>query len=383
MNHLKFISQDKYAISILGFFIVIFLACRNEAPQKVVENIRPVKYQQVVRSNNVDRRRFSGVVKSSMESKMSFKVAGTINQINVKVGDRLRTGQLIARIDATDYNVNLDQAVAQLKNSETQIKKAETNLNSSKSNYLRIEKLYENNSVPLSEYEQAKANFEAAQSQYDASIAQTTASNKQVESAGNQVQYTSLLAPFSGVITQVAVEENEMVGSGSPIATLSSEEMPEVAVDIPETFISNVDQGKEVLIHFSAFPDKSLKGKVTEVAYSSSDGATFPVIIQIEKRTDEIRPGMAATVEFLFGAADAGMEYLIAPIKGIGEDTDGHFAFLLQKSNEHYIAQKKYIKIGKLLNSGFEVKEGLQENDLLATAGLSSLLDGMKVKLME
>ena len=383
MNHIKILSGGKITIGFLFILGVFFSSCGNERPREVVDSIRPVKYQKVIRSYNIDKRRFSGVVKSSMESQMSFKVAGTINRINVKVGDRLRTGQLIAKIDATDYDVNFDQAVAQLKNSETQIKRAETNMTSSKSNYLRIEKLYENNSVPLSEYEQAKANYEASQSQYEAAIAQTTASNKQVESAGNQVQYTSLVAPFSGVITQVAAEENEMIGSGSPIATLSSEEQPEVEVDIPESFIANVNQGMEVLINFSTFPDKSIKGKVNEVAYSSSDGATFPVIIQIEKRSDDIRPGMAATVEFIFGSTDAGLEYLIAPVKGIGEDTDGHFAFLLEESNEFYTAQKKYVKIGRLLNSGFEIKDGLQENDLLATAGLSSLLDGMKVKLME
>ena len=87
----------------------------------------------------------------------------------------------------------------------------------SKATYQRIEKLYENNSVSISEFEQAKSAYELAQASYQASLAQANASGKQVESAQNQVNYSSLMAPFPGVITMVNVEENELVGSGSPI----------------------------------------------------------------------------------------------------------------------------------------------------------------------
>ena len=87
---------------------------------------------------------------------------------------------------------------------------------------------------------------------------------------------------------------------------------------------------------------------------------------------------MAATVEFSFGAESDGKEFIIAPIKSIGEDTNGNFAFVLKADGDHFIAQKKYVELGDLLKSGFEIKNGLEENEILATAGLKSLLDGMK-----
>ena len=106
-----------------------------------------------------------------------------------------------------------------------------------KSAYQRVEKLYENNSVPLSEYEQAKASYEAAQSQQAAALAQVTAAQKQVEAAKNQVSYARLTAPFSGIITNVMAEENELVGSGNPIATLSAERDPEVLSVCPKPLL--------------------------------------------------------------------------------------------------------------------------------------------------
>ena len=243
---------------------------------------------------------FSGSAQSSKESKVSFKVSGTLNRLHVKVGDIVRKGQLIAKVDQTDYSVQYQQSVANNKSSTTQIQSAKSQLINSKATYQRIEKLYENNSVSISEFEQAKSGLELAEAAYDAAIAQSNASEKQVESAQNQVNYSSLTAPFSGVITAVMVEENELVGSGTPIATISAMGNPEISVGIPEIFISKIKRNQPVDIVFSSISDERFTGKVYEVAFSSLGGSTYPVTVRIDKPTDEIRPGMVADVHFNF-----------------------------------------------------------------------------------
>ena len=87
---------------------------------------------------------FSGTAQSEKEAQLSFRVNGAISRLPIKVGDRVRRGQLIATIDATDYNVQHEQAKANLKSAETQIKSAEAQLLNAQSSYQRIEKLYEN-----------------------------------------------------------------------------------------------------------------------------------------------------------------------------------------------------------------------------------------------
>jgi RND family efflux transporter MFP subunit len=373
----------KYKILItIGALLPFFFACGGGEAEVTTEIIRPVRYGKIIKVGGGESQTFSGSAQSSKSVDLSFRVAGTINNLKVKLGDFVRAGQTIAVIDATDYNIQYEQSVANKKSAETQIKSAETNLITSKSSYERVEKLYENNSVPLSEYEQAKSAYEGAKSQYDAALAQVTASEKQVEASRNQVVYAQLKAPFSGIITQLNVEENELVNAGTPIAILVAAETPEVTLGLPEGFINRVKKGQQVDIEFSVLSNKSFTGTVTEVAYSTLT-PTYPVIIEINNPTEDIRPGMAANVTFNFEEEKSAEVYLIAPVKSIGEDHNGNFVFQLQQNGSNYKAVKKAVEIGALRSQGFVVRSGITEGDLVATAGLQSLLDGMDVRLFE
>ncbi|MDF1868446.1 MAG: efflux RND transporter periplasmic adaptor subunit [Saprospiraceae bacterium] len=366
--------------SLFTFFI--FYSCEGEQNKELPEAIRPIRISKVIKSGDVGDKTFSGAAQASKQANLSFKVAGTILDFHCKVGDRVPKGHTIALLDATDYSVQLEQAVAQSKSAETQIKSAETQLITSKSTYERIEKLYENNSVPLSEYENAKGAYEAAKSQFEATKAQSTASNKQAQAAQNQVGYANLRAPFAGVITMVNVEENELVNSGTPIAVLTSESDPEVSVGVPGIFINKIKKGQNVHIQFSVLDNTTFDGTVSEIAFSSGQASTYPVTIKIKNPSSEIRPGMAAKVRFSLGDNND-KEKLIAPAKAIGEDAKGKFVFVVVQSNENYSVKRRSIKIGNLTQGGFEIKEGLKEGEMVATAGLKSLLDGMKVRPLE
>ncbi|NNF33090.1 MAG: efflux RND transporter periplasmic adaptor subunit [Saprospiraceae bacterium] len=369
--------------SLLLVFILLFISSCSRKKEEVSEEVlRPVKYGMISLTSDALRESFSGTAQSSKETKLSFKVSGKVNSIGVKVGDVVRTGQPIARIDETDYNVQYEQSKANMKSVETQIKSANSQLINSRANYLRVEKLYENNSVSLSEYEAAKSAYELAQASYDASLAQASASERQVESAKNQVTYSNLTAPYTGVITSLMVEENELVNAGTPIVTISSMINPEISVGVPEKFISRVSKDQHVDISLSSLPGETFEGHVYEVGFSSMGGSTYPVTIRIDKPIDDLRPGMAADVHFNFGAVDL-KEKLIAPVAAVGEDNTGNFVFALEAEEEHFIARKVNVDVGNLTPSGFQVECGLEKGDLVATAGLSIILDGMKVRLMD
>ena len=370
-------------INFLILFIFFLVACGEEKKQEVVESIRPVKFGKVMMSNDALSETFSGSAQSSKESKVSFKVSGTLSHLNVKVGDMVRKGQQIAKVDQTDYSVQYQQSVANNESSKTQIQSTKSQLTNSRATYERIEKLYENNSVSISEFEQAKSALELAEASYNAAIAQANASEKQVESAQNQVRYSNLLAPFSGIITAVMVEENEMVGSGTPIATISALGDPEISVGIPEVFISKVKKNQTVDINFSSIPDQVFPGKVYEIGFSSLGGSTYPVTVRIDNPTQDIRPGMVADVRFSFVNEKNEEQKMVAPTSSVGEDNNGHFVFGLTKDGSNYLVKKKKIQIGELTTAGFEIKSGLENGELVATAGLNTLLDGMKVRLLE
>ena len=375
----------------LAMIVLTLLAlqsCGGEEKVAEAQPIRPVRYGVIALSDGIERQSYTGLVTAGEEAELSFRVSGTLRDVKVKLGDRVRRGQLIASVDPQDFAVQSRQASAQAQGSAAQVQSAETQLIQARSAYRRIEQLYENNSVSLSEFEQARGQFEAAQSSLAAAKAQAAASGQQVAAARNQVSYTRLTAPFDGIITQLMAADNEYFASGKVVAVLSSEGDPEVEVSVPEGLIGGVRVGDSVDINLPALPQQRLRGIVSEVAYAAGDSPSYPVVIRLGNPPSTLRPGMAAAASFrVMESGKAGrVARLIAPVEAVSEGPQGKFVFLLKPSADAgkgaYEANRQVITIGKLYDEGFEVLSGLEAGDYVATAGLSNLLDGMAVQLL-
>ncbi len=384
----------KFHITLLTVAILSF-SC-SEKKEEIAETIRPVKYIEIQTSNLVGSHTYTGLAKAQEEASLSFRVSGTINKRPVKVGDRVNKGQILMSLDPTDFKVNYSKSaaseqssIAQIKNTTANLKSSEANYIAAKSNYARYEKLYETNSISLNEFEQSKASYEATLSLYNAAKAQVVAAKAQAsasrsatQSTENEISYTKLRAPFSGIISEVNVEENESIKQGDSVIVVSSEKNPEIEVGIPEIGISQIKKDKEVKVTFPVIPGKVFKGKVSEVGYSSS-GSTYPVTISLIENDEQIRPGMPSNVTFVFTESNNSETAIIVPPGAVGEDDKGNFVYVLNKKGDGEIvtAKKKLITVGPLMDKGFEVKEGLESGQLIAAAGLNILRDGVVVKL--
>ncbi|MEM9986772.1 MAG: efflux RND transporter periplasmic adaptor subunit, partial [Bacteroidota bacterium] len=225
---------------------LLFGACNSAESQEEIP-IRPIRYHQLESQALSEAATFTGVTQSGQEAALAFKVSGVVASLDVKNGQRVRRNQVIATLDTEDYALQVEQA-------KVQVKQAETSLNVARSTYERVERLYESNSVSLSEFEQAKGNYEASE-------AQLAAAKQQVQAAQNQLNYTQLKAPFSGVISNVNIEEGELAGVGNPIAILDTEGQTEVEVGLADRYIGKVKQGMPVTIRLSAYPGQSFKGE--------------------------------------------------------------------------------------------------------------------------
>ncbi|NOU62123.1 efflux RND transporter periplasmic adaptor subunit [Marinifilum caeruleilacunae] len=355
----------------LSFFLLTLSIISCKETDKKLPAVKPVKYEKIDYSRGKQEQTFPGVVKAEYETKLSFKVGGTLNAVNIKLGQKIQKNQLLSSIDPIDYIVQAEQAKAEKR-------KAESQLVNARSVFERIEKLYENNSVSLNDYDDAKLGLASAESQFKAA-------SKQLEAANNQVNYTKLYAPMDGIITQVNVESNESVGEGQIIAVMNSETDPEIEVGVPEVSINKLKKGKEVSIVLPSIPDQKFKGQIKKVGFASGASSTFPVVVSINTSKIEIRPGMAADVTFKLGNEDNEISpKIVAPFAAVGEDVSGNYVFVLKKaSNSNYRVEKRTVQLGEILPEGFEVIKGLQKNELVAIAGLRFLQDNMEVCLLE
>jgi RND family efflux transporter MFP subunit len=361
-----------HAFFLVGLLLVLSLLSCTEETVEEKEIVRTVRYEEVLLSTGGKSRVFSGTSKAGTEAVLSFRVSGTLTSVNVKSGDPLSKGDLIGTIDDSDAQLTYDKAVVALEKSRVQKDTAKSTLD-------RVKGLYENNNVSLQEYEAAKTSYATANAAHDAD-------KKNVDLQKRKLDYYKLYAPMAGIVSSVNAEKNENVRAGESIVVLNAGDDIEVQVGVPESAIANIQKGGKVTVKFSSIPGKIFDGSVSEVAFDiSSQSSTYPVVVALSAPTSDIRPGMSADVTFdLGGAVEEATPKIIAPISAVGKGTTDHFVFVLNKRDgETYAAEKRSISVGELLPRGFEVTRGLSEGELVATAGVNTLMDGMIVRLLE
>ncbi|NNG15462.1 MAG: efflux RND transporter periplasmic adaptor subunit, partial [Gemmatimonadales bacterium] len=312
----------------------IFLGACGNGQEAAEPLVRPVRYEQVFAGGGSRIRSFAGVARAGIESRLSFRVAGAVQQVPVEVGDSVEVGQLLAEIDPQDYRIRLQQAQAALQQARAQARNAQAN-------YERVRALYENNNATPTDLDAARSASESAQALVDSY-------RNQVQLARLQLGYTRLSAPMAGAIAEVNVEVNENVATGKQVVLLTSGTIPEVEVAIPEVLITRVRQGAPVMVMFDAIPTDTFPGRVTEVGVSSTDMATtFPVRVQLERADSTIRSGMAAEVAFSFEATGrAGIE---VPPVAVGEDATGRFVLIVEPDDSGYgTVHRRDVSVGEL-----------------------------------
>jgi RND family efflux transporter MFP subunit len=345
------------------------IGCAVDEPAPEPE-LRPARTQRVVASGALRERTFSGAFQAGIESRLSFRVPGTVERLPVSVGQSVRAGQLIAELDPDDYLLQVQEAEASLTQAQAARRNAELERD-------RVRDLFENDNASRSQWDQARTAAESA-----AALVESLA--KRLELARRQLGYTRLDAPTAGAIARVWTEVNENVQSGQTIVTLTSGSRPEVEISLPGALIADVREGEEVVVTCGAHPDGDLRGVVTEVGVAALGTTTFPVTVELTSESDLIRPGMAAEVTFRFPSGAAAGRVLV-PAVAVGEDRDGRFVFLAEPTGDGTaVVQRRPVTVGDLTSDErIEIVDGVVEGELIVTAGVRRLEDGRKVRLME
>lgn len=366
--------QNRF-LTVVALFVTAVLGGACDRGEVVAEpQLRPVRTEVVTVSGAERLRTFSGTFRAGMESRLSFRVPGRVQQLPVDVGQSVAANQLIAELDSRDYELQLQEAQASLTRALASKRNAEAERD-------RVRELYENDNASLSQWDQARAAAESA-------AALVESLEKRLELAQRQLDYTRLTAPVAGAIAAVAVEVNENVQAGQPIVTLFSRTMPEVEVDLPGSVITEVEEGDSAVVECDAHSGEILDGFITEVGVAASGSTTFPVTVQLRTRSDLVRPGMAAEVTFRLASSKEDVTRILVPAVAVGEDRDGRFVFLAeQQADGTAVVRRRPVTVGGLTTGDqqdrIEILDGLAAGDVIVTAGVRRLEDGRKVRLAE
>lgn len=363
-----FHKQNWCAIFFSVFVMLSFFSCSKEKQEQTSELIRPVRYVKIIPSTGDSKLSFSGIAKTGKLARISFRVSGKVEKIAVKDGDRIQQGDLIATLDASDAQLTYEKVLSG-------VDKSRVYRDTAKSNLERIKSLYESNNVSLNEYEAAKEKYANSNAAY-------LADRRTADLQKKELGYYTLQSPITGVVSGFSVETGENVSAGQVILEIHSMDEMEVDTGIPDAYIAGIQKGQTVSVAFTPIPDKTFEGRVTEVSYNVDDeSSTYPVTVRLLSPSSKIRPGMPANVRFSMAAREQ-KDSLLVPINAVGKDDQGNFVYIVKDIKDKIgVVEKKHITVGSVTNEGFEALHGIEYGNLVVTAGISHLSNGLKVRV--
>jgi len=341
----------------------ILVGCEDTQPPETTP-LRAVKFFEVDKALSQTVRSFSGVSKSEQEANLSFKISGTLQVLNIAVGDSIAPGQVIAEIDPSQFRLQAQQAQADLTRAIAERRNAE-------SVYQTTRDLYENQSASKTDLDTARAASESAK-------AQVSVGQRALEIAQLNASYTQLVASQSCSVASVSVEVGENVSIGQEIVKVNCGDQLKVDVSVPENIIASINPGLNAQVSFDSLPNEVFSGSVTEVG-TAAYGTTFPVSVRL-KNPAGVRTGLAAQVRF---ELPTDTSIIVIPINSVSEDQSGQYVYLILPGSEQGkgIIKRQGVTVGNIVSQGIEVIDGLEPGDRVVSAGISVIREDLEVLL--
>ncbi|MBR5305142.1 MAG: efflux RND transporter periplasmic adaptor subunit [Candidatus Gastranaerophilales bacterium] len=252
----------------------------------------------------------SGSIKPINTVAVGTQVSGTVQKIYVDYNSTVKKGDLLAELDPSLFQANVDQSKAKLNNAKATLARTQAMLNYKKNNYQRYKHLYEKHYVSRDDVELAQANYLQAKAELESANADVKASTAALENNLTNLRYSKISSPVDGTVISRAVDEGQTVAASFNTPTLF-----EIAKDLTkmqiETSVSEADIGKikvgqQATYTLDGYQDKKFYGEVTQVRLASTttnNVVTYTVIVSVDNTEGFIIPGMTANVSIKVGEA--------------------------------------------------------------------------------
>lgn len=322
---------------------------------------RPVKLFQISDQQQGNIRQFPAIVEPTENARLTFRVSGKLTEFMVRPGQEVKKGQLLARLDATDFKLKVDQAQARY-----QLAKAQ---------YDRAASLIGQKLVPQASFDEAKAQLQVAEAD--------------LKTSETNLTYTELIAPFSGTVSRSLVENHENVAAQQAILELQLRDMVDVVIQVPEDVIAVVkkDVRYQPDVVFDSYPSLRFQASIKEwdtradpatnsfkvvfsmptpAEFNVLSGMTANVIADLSKFTTQAQQRLLVPSTAVFAAADQ-------PV-----DASERFVWVYLADQQQ--VERRAVTTGRLTAQGIEILSGLVHGEQVVTAGTQQLQQGQKVR---
>ena len=366
-------SAAKYAfLAVAGLLLIA--GCENSKQEPRPVEPRLVMATQVLDAGSLLERTFPGRARASQEVNLSFRVSGPLIALPVAVGDKVKQGDVLARIDPNDFEARVDTLVGELDTARAQATLTQKE-------YDRGIEIDAKGTGLIS-----KSEVDKRRGARDRARAQVQALTASVKLARDNLSYTTLTAPFDGVVVATYVENFEDVLAKQPVVRLLNPTRIQMDISVPEGLIGYAPYVERVMVRFDAIPDLEVEADVKEIGREASEATrTYPVtLIMDQPEGAEILPGMAGRASIISRPPDnsalVGIEIPATAVFS-GEDPSKNFVWIVEEASK--TLSRREVQIGKLGRFGILIRDGIKPGEWVVVKGVHSVEEGQQVRILD
>lgn len=362
------------------FFLILSLSlagCQESEVSEIDENpvIRGLKTVLVENQQQTTIRRYPSVLQPAEITTLSFETPGKLGLVALKVGQRIEKGDKIAELDRRSLEIQVESA-------ESAVTQARSSARNAAEDFERQDTLFKKKVT-------TKAKLDQARTAMETSKAQVEQADKQLETAQENLKKAELKAPFDGIVNSVEVESFANVGIGTPVATIYSAQGFESSFSVSYDVISRIAVGKKVRVRLADNPEVALDAIVSELGSRADTVSSFPIVVKLNEVNPQLKAGMAVEIAMEFSVPlGEGFTLPLTVLSMEGKiqrprntnDPGEAYIFVFDEASSS--VKRRMIKIGGVRENQIIAVEGVNAGERVASAGVSFLRDGQKVKLL-
>lgn len=329
----------------------------------------PVKAIQVAPVSETLLRELPATVMTRVETRLAFQVAGRISKLPVDVGHVVQAGERIALLEAGDYEDTVGEAKAALAQAVARQKDAELHLR-------RMQKLWADQDVDISQLDKARADARAAEDQVEVQ-------RRRLNEAGRRLSHTDLVAPYTGIVAQKFVNVFDTVSAGQAVVLFVDLSRLRARAQLSPALVAEQDCFTDYALVIPGLNNLRLTGALQGIGPSALSSAnTYPITVTVRPPADAgLRPGMNGLLQITVRRRDQ-ERFVQIPFSAVTTDAAGQSRVWIVDEKTGTVQERK-VNLGNVTATGIEVKKGLDAGEWVVTAGLLQLRPGQKVLILK
>jgi len=333
--------------------ITLLIACGQKEPKAVeTDDAVVVKTAAVETIGYAPVLQYSGMIASKAEAKLSFKIGGVIAKVFVKEGDRVSKGQLLAALDLTEINAQVQQATKAVEKAKRDV--------------ARVKNLYEDTAATLELYQNVQTQLDVA--------------NEQLRIAQFNQQYAQIKAIDNGTAIKKIMNEGEMAGPGTPVLLIYGNANNDwvVKFGVSDKDWAVLRNGQTATVNIDAYPNKTFQGVISRKAdIADPYNNTYEIEVKVMPNGQKFASGLFSTVQL---KASAPQQTIMIPVEAITEG-NGKTGYVYTVNADNKSVSKHKVTIAFLDKDKVAISKGLEGISAVITDGVSYLTESSKVKL--